>query len=1273
MKQKTKKTLLFLTLFLFTQQSFSQGDYRFVNYSISNGLSQSSVTTIIEDELNTLWVGTQDGLNRFDGGSFEVFNPENTKGLESGYILCSHKDKDGNLWFGTSKGLLMYSVFFDKFQTYKKEGGAIQIKDITEDKEGHLWVVTAERGLFRFDKKQKEFKSFYFLVPSVHTTKIEFFRKNNIIVSTEDKGVFLCDIEKNTTRKTSDSKQKTKVNVIKKINKKGVFLGTNKGLFFLDKETNEIKNVFSKKETNEKVKNIKDVSFKEGVGWFLCTESEGLLVVNKKGEVSKNKEDVFQKTKILFNELNCIYKDGSGLFWVGSERGLSFFDPERKGFFGVGPSVNKKRGLPTPGVWCFEETKEHFFVGTDEAVSMQNKKTGVFRQFYRGLKTKTTGEKTVLTIKPITEKRILVGCVDGLFELTINPKKYVFKKIETSGFNRVYSIVHWKQSFFWIATKKGALLFDAKKQKTEAFFHDPKKEKETISKGVCRLVYKDLGGRIWFTTSTGGLNVLIEKQGKKKIVPYSENKKIKSVTTRYITSINNTKEGVYWFGTFGSGVLKWDEKQKKIKQYRKIDGLPNNVVYGVLTDKKKNLWFSTNKGVCVFNPKTEKTKKYTELDGLMSNEFNLGAYFLSKKGVIFFGGIYGYNYFNPEELSFFNKEDKIVFSSLKINGKTVLPKEKDSPLTKPLFLTKKIDLPYYQRSFSIKFHASNLGNNKKTIYKYILEGAGEGERVIGDLSELHFNSLSHGKYILKVFAGKKDGEWSPSPSVLKIEIAPPFWLGHWFLFGCFVLLLLLVWAFIKIKTETSRREQSRLEEKVKDRTKEIDLKNRKIEQQKDLLQKEKDKTEKLLKNVLPTTTAEELKKRGKARARSYKTVSVLFTDFVGFTKISDKTPASDLVKKLDVYFKRFDEIIIKNNLEKIKTIGDAYMCAGGVPVRNRTNPIDSCLAALQIQAYMRERKELSKKKKEQVWGLRLGINTGEVIAGVIGSERLAFDVWGSTVNHAQRMEMLGEPGEVTITGATHAFIEPYFECSFKGAAKTKSKGFVDMYVVERIKPELSIKMEGVFPNKKFKEIVDLHLYSQINYYQLEKFIIKKLKDLPKTLCYHNVSHTKDVLSAVERIALAENITNEGLFLLKSAAICHDVGFLERYEENEEISARFAQQTLPKYGYKEKHIKKIKELIFVTSIPQTPKTTLEKIICDADLDYLGRDDFEEVSSRLRDELKIVGKIKTNKEWDEIQVRFLKAHKYYTQTAKKTRGKKKKENLEKIINRIKEGAV
>ena len=1267
MKQKTIKSLVFLTFFFFIKNTLSQDDYRFINFTISDGLSQSSVTTIIQDELKTLWIGTQDGLNRFDGNSFEVFNPENTKEIESGYILCSHKDKEGILWFGTSKGLLSYSPFFDKFETHKKKGTPLQIKDITEDEKGFLWLVSAERGLLRFDKKQRKFKSYQSLVPSLQTIKAECFGKNKILVSTEDKGVYLCNTEKKSTRSISVSKEKIKVNVIKKTKQEKVFLGTNKGLFLLNKSTGEIKNFFSKKETQQKVKNIKDLIFKKGFGWFFCTENEGLLTVDEEGRVNINTEDVFQKTKILFNELNCIYKDATGLFWVGSERGLSFFNPESKGFLGVGPSVDKTRGLPTPGVWCFEETKESLFIGTNEAVSAQDKITGKFTQLYREKKSK--GEKTILTIKAITEDRLLVGCVDGLFELTISPKGYFYKKIETKGFERIYSIVHWKGSYFWIATKKGVLLFDEKKKKIETFFHNSKKENETISKGVCRLVYKDMGGRVWFTTSTGGLNVLVEKNGTKKIVPYSQNKKIKALTTRYITSIENTKKGVYWFGTFGSGLLKWNEKEKTITQYSKQNGLPNNVVYGVLSDKESNLWLSTNKGVCLFNPKTKKTKKYTELDGLMSDEFNLGAYFLSKQGTMFFGGIYGYNYFNPEDLSFLKKDDQIVFSRLKIKGKTIQPNTKESPLTKPLYLTKKIKLSYKQRSFSIKFHCSNMGNNQKRVYKYILEGAGEGESFIGKSKEIHFSSLSYGKYVLKVYAGKEGGQWSSSPSVLKIEIAPPFWLGAGFLLCCFVVLLFFIRVLIKIKIDASRREQARLEEKVRERTKEIDLKNKKIEHQKDLLQKEKDKTEKLLKNVLPTTTAEELKKSGKARARSYKKVSVLFTDFVGFTKISDKTPASDLVKKLDVYFKRFDEIIIKNNLEKIKTIGDAYMCAGGVPVRNQTNPIDSCLAALQIQAYMKERRKKSKEKKEDLWGLRLGINTGEVIAGVIGSERLAFDVWGSTVNHAQRMEMLGEPGEVTITGATHEIIEPYFECTFKGSAQTKSRGFIDMYVVERIKPELSIKSEGVYPNQKFKEVVNLHLYSKINYYQAEKFIMNKLKELPKNLSYHNLSHTKDVLSAVERIALAENITDEGLFLLKSAAIYHDVGFIEKYEENEEVSASFASQTLPKYGYKEEHIKKIKELIFVTSIPQNPKTKLEKIICDADLDYLGREDFGEVSSKLRDELKTYGKIKTNKEWDELQVSFLKSHKYFTQTSKKTRNKKKKENLEKIIKRLK----
>jgi len=717
--------------------------------------------------------------------------------------------------------------------------------------------------------------------------------------------------------------------------------------------------------------------------------------------------------------------------------------------------------------------------------------------------------------------------------------------------------------------------------------------------------------------------------------------------------------------------------------FNKAQGLPNDVVYGIVSGKKGSLWLSTNKGLCNIYPESKVVKNYTEIDGLMSNEFNLGAFMQSKSGVLYFGGIYGYNFFNPKELVSSQREISIVFSRFKLENEWLTPETKDSPLAKPIFETNEINLSYKQRSFTVRFQSSDLGNPDRINYKYILEGSEEGEVFNGTLNEIHFSALSHGSYTLKVYARYGDGKWG-DPAQLKINIATPYWFAWWFWLIVIVVLAIAIRIFIRVRIEAARRDQVRLEMKIRDRTREIKQQNKKIESQKNkieeernkvveqqrLLQIEKDKTERLLKNVIPASTAEELKKRGKARARGYKTVSVLFTDFVGFTHISERMTPTELVKRLDVYFTKFDEIIVKNNLEKIKTIGDAYMCAGGVPVRNNTNPIDACVAALQIQAYMIKRKNDAIANDAEYWQLRLGINTGEVTAGVIGSERLAYDIWGATVNQAQRMEMLGQPEKVTITGATFEFIEPYFECTFLGRAQTKSRGMIDMYVVERIKPELSARGEGIEPNKRFKQIVNLHHYSSINYYRAERHIMKVLEQrLSKKLYYHSIAHTKDVVGAVERLALLEGVTDEGLFLLKSAATYHDAGFVEQYDKNEPVGARLADEILPKYGYTKQHIDQIKELIFVTQVPHQPKNKLEEIICDADLDYLGRDDFHEIADKLRKELREHGKIDSDRQWDEIQVSFLKQHKYFTKTAIKTRKKGKEKNLKEVQERLK----
>ncbi|NBU81517.1 MAG: phosphohydrolase [Flavobacteriaceae bacterium] len=248
-------------------------------------------------------------------------------------------------------------------------------------------------------------------------------------------------------------------------------------------------------------------------------------------------------------------------------------------------------------------------------------------------------------------------------------------------------------------------------------------------------------------------------------------------------------------------------------------------------------------------------------------------------------------------------------------------------------------------------------------------------------------------------------------------------------------------------------------------------------------------------------------------------------------------------------------------------------------------------------------------------------------------------------------------------------IEPYFECEYKGKAQMKSKVLLDMYEVRRIKPELSLDGQGLKPNDLFYEIVGLHLYSSIKYYNAENELIQLLSErLPKDLYYHSLEHTKEVVKAVERIALLEGVRDEGLFLLKSAALFHDAGFIEQYEHNEPIGAALAEKMLPKYGYNEQHIKTIKELIYVTQIPHKPVTKLQEIMCDADLDYLGTEAFDEISDKLKRELMAKGKVQSDKEWDTIQIPFLKQHHYFTNTAILTREKLKQEQIKKIEARL-----
>jgi len=209
----------------------------------------------------------------------------------------------------------------------------------------------------------------------------------------------------------------------------------------------------------------------------------------------------------------------------------------------------------------------------------------------------------------------------------------------------------------------------------------------------------------------------------------------------------------------------------------------------------------------------------------------------------------------------------------------------------------------------------------------------------------------------------------------------------------------------------------------------------------------KKKSDELLLNILPSEVAEELKHKGSADAKEFIEASVMFTDFKDFTKISEKMTPSELVKEIDYCFSAFDNIIHKHGIEKIKTIGDAYMCAGGLPVANKTHAEDTVKAALEICDFMAKHNKEKIANGELPFEIRIGINTGPVVAGIVGVKKFAYDIWGDTVNLASRMESSGEAGKVNISGSTFELIKDKFTCSHRGKIQTKNKGEVDMYFV----------------------------------------------------------------------------------------------------------------------------------------------------------------------------------------------------------------------------------
>jgi predicted metal-dependent HD superfamily phosphohydrolase len=344
------------------------------------------------------------------------------------------------------------------------------------------------------------------------------------------------------------------------------------------------------------------------------------------------------------------------------------------------------------------------------------------------------------------------------------------------------------------------------------------------------------------------------------------------------------------------------------------------------------------------------------------------------------------------------------------------------------------------------------------------------------------------------------------------------------------------------------------------------------------------------------------------------------------------------------------------------------MAIGGVTENIEEPAIRACLAALEIRDLMRNERDIAKALKRDFWEIRIGLHMGPLVAGIIGSNKISFDVWGDTVNIAARAEQGSQAGCITVTPSVARNIEEYFIMESRGEVPIhKRGGNIEMFYLKEIKNEYCLYGEGKIASTALRLQCGL---SPIDFEHMRNDVVNRLKALlPENVIYHDITHTLNVEKAAERYARLEGINEENILLLRTAALYHDTGFILQYHHNEEFAIQMAESYLPRFGYSDEQINVISDMIRSTESHQEPQSILAQIMCDADHDYLGRADYYNIANKLRLELENNNQHMNDIEWIEFQLHYLvNIHRYYTKTAQNIRLAGKKQRIAELQSQL-----
>jgi len=964
-------------------------------YTTEDNLPNSSITTISQDASGHLWIGTLDGVSKFDGIEFRNFSLK--EGLIDRVILSIYANEDGTVWIGTYAGLSKYEN--EKIKNFTTENGLIEneIWCIAKGVNNEIWFGTLSKGISIYSKNK--FKTLTTKDGLISDSVLTIYNDNKgkIYIGTNN-GLSIYDGNRFYNYTTKNGLPNNRIKVITKINN-DLWLGTPKGLSRFDGKIfynyfisdgmldDNIMALTSDKENNLwigtlkgliKFSNRKFINYTKRNGLptdiilSLYNDNENNIWIGtyESGIVQLKGEDILyfnSSNGLISNTVKSITKDKNNNYWFGTLNGLTKYDGNKFNNF------SKSNGLPDDFIMSLDiDNNNNLWIGT---------KTGLI---------KYSNETSRWNI-PIKSGFI----DDGKFQTIRELKNKFISSIKCDSKNNI-----------WIGTIENGL-YKISKNKIIKFDSN-----DGLIDSSIYCIYEDKKNNIWFGLSNG----ILVKYTQNKFISYIDSQGIKS---HPIYSITEDNKGNIWIGSHGGGISKLENNS--FKNFNEKDGLSSDVCNLILfNDLDTSIWIGTNKGLHILSLPFDKQNTFkiiTTKDGLISNEFEFNSYFQDENNFVWLGTIKGIMKLNKK----FGKHKKpshpIIIKSIKVLDRNI------DQITNTNF-------DYDQNQITIEFRGICFSSQDKVKYKYKLEPI-EKKWNITKNNSLKYNTLSPGKYNFIVYAINQDGIESLKPATFSFIIKTPFWDTIWFKFFIIIFLVGSTYSIYKRRLVLINRRNIYLENLVQERTTEVAI--------------EKQNYEDLLKNILPSEAVIELHHKGFVEPKEFNSATILFTDFQGFTETTINLSPNELVKELHQIFSGFDDIISKYNLEKLKTIGDSYMAVGGILTPNFNHAEQTILAAFDMQNFIQERNHNSNVQ----WMMRIGINTGRVIAGIVGTKKFTFDIWGNAVNIANILERNCDVGKINISETTYELVKDKFNCEFRGTFDTKWINQLKMYYVSK--------------------------------------------------------------------------------------------------------------------------------------------------------------------------------------------------------------------------------